>query len=461
MFEKVIAIIIILLFNLMPVKAGSSEEWYQKGTDLYESGKYEEAIKWFDKAIEGDSHSLKAWYNRGNSLFNLGRYGEAIESYNKVLTIDPDYAIAWYKNGKALCEEGKTEEGYRCYEKYDDFFKHISPPPGMKAHNVINNRPGEGAEGPAWGLQKDPEAEKLLSIFKNPVTEDNQEIKNITFPDFSGDRRDILFRHLATSAKWRLISADDTLTATRRFVINGDWTDNYGYFEDYHADNISIETAMWIEYNIPVIRDLEESTNYEKTGTGSITLNLMEDNGFYSCLQLESGKTALRILEKSPYRGRPLTGMALNFLKKELEGLFTSKTALEKGFDSSLMPLFSVRKGKCDIKVRAGLQPGIYQVDAFINPGEKGYVYLKLFEGTKNMPLEESQEDIYYASKEYTGWSDNKNEQFFYNSRITVYEGGFHSSYPARFELWFHPDDASTPERKLVDKIFIISGWER
>ncbi|MEQ8221531.1 MAG: tetratricopeptide repeat protein [Candidatus Eremiobacterota bacterium] len=460
MFEKVIAIII-LLFNLMPARAESSEEWCRKSTDLYESGKYEEAIKWLDKAIEADGHSITAWYNMGTCLFNLGRYGEAIECYNKVLTIDPDYAIAWYKTGKALREEGKTEEGYRCYEKYNDFFKHITVPPGMKAHHVINNRPGEGAEGPPWGFQKDPEVEKLLSIFKNPVTEDNQEIENITFPDFSGDRRDILFRHLATSAKWRLISADDTLTATRRFVINGDWTDNYGYFEDYHTDNISIETAMWIEYNIPVTRDLEESTNYEKGGTGSITLNLTEDHGFYSCLQLDSGKTALRILEKSPYRGRPLTVMALKFLKKELEGLFASKTASEKGFDPSLMPLFSVRKGKPDIKVRAGLQPGIYQVDAFINPGEKGFVYLKLFEETKNMPLEASQEDIYYASKEYTGWSDNKNEQFFYNSQITVYEGGFHSSYPARFELWFHPDDTSKPERKLLEKIFIISGWER
>lgn len=151
----------------------------------------------------------------------------------------------------------------------------------------------------------------------------------------------------------------------------------------------------------------------------------------------------------------------MKLIKEEFEGLITSKIAIEKGVDPSLMPLFSVRNGKPDIKLRAGIQEGIYSIDAFINPEEKGYVYVKIFEATKNMPLEESQDGIKEDSIEYTGWSDNEKEQFFYNSQIMVYEGGFHSSYPARFELWFHPDDISKPERKLLEKIFIISGWER
>jgi hypothetical protein len=104
------------------------------------------------------------------------------------------------------------------------------------------------------------------------------------------------------------------------------------------------------------------------------------------------------------------------------------------------------------------MQGGIYSVCAYVNPGESGYAYLKVFEATKNTPLSTSR--IPERSTEFIGWSDNPTEEFFYNSEITVYEGDWGVYYPARFELWFVPDSGK-PERKLVEKVFKIEGWQR
>ncbi len=43
-------------------------------------GKYDEAIKTFDKAIELNPEDADAWYNKGLVLYHQGKYDEAIEA---------------------------------------------------------------------------------------------------------------------------------------------------------------------------------------------------------------------------------------------------------------------------------------------------------------------------------------------------------------------------------------------
>ena len=46
--------------------ADPSEEWNKKGSELYNQGKYEEAIKCFDKALEVEPKAFNIFTNKCN-----------------------------------------------------------------------------------------------------------------------------------------------------------------------------------------------------------------------------------------------------------------------------------------------------------------------------------------------------------------------------------------------------------
>ena len=64
-------------------------------------GKYEEAIKDYDKAIELDPDYSDAYNNRGLAKYYLDKYGEAIKDFNKVIELTPNYTNAYYDRGNA------------------------------------------------------------------------------------------------------------------------------------------------------------------------------------------------------------------------------------------------------------------------------------------------------------------------------------------------------------------------
>ena len=70
-----------------------SEEYYRKGLSLAKIEDYEEASKYFDKAIELDPNNLQAWISKANALTELGNEEEAKACVKKVKAIDPDYPL--------------------------------------------------------------------------------------------------------------------------------------------------------------------------------------------------------------------------------------------------------------------------------------------------------------------------------------------------------------------------------
>jgi len=88
-----------------------------EGITLGRSGKYDEAIECFDKAIQINPKYAEAWYNKGTALDFLGKHNKAIECFKKALSIDPDYADAWHNKGIALGKLGKYNEAIECFDK--------------------------------------------------------------------------------------------------------------------------------------------------------------------------------------------------------------------------------------------------------------------------------------------------------------------------------------------------------
>ncbi len=99
---------------------GLATDWLNKGVELLDQGRYDEANRAFDKVIEANPKDKHAWYNKGNALENLGNYDEAIKAYEEAIRIDPQYADAWINKGQALSIQGKHDDALQCFVKATD-----------------------------------------------------------------------------------------------------------------------------------------------------------------------------------------------------------------------------------------------------------------------------------------------------------------------------------------------------
>jgi len=90
---------------------------FNKGNDLYNQGRYDEAIKAYDEAIKLDPNYANAWTSKGAALSNQGKYDEAIQAHNEAIKLDPNLAVAWYNKGIAHQALGRTSEADAAYAK--------------------------------------------------------------------------------------------------------------------------------------------------------------------------------------------------------------------------------------------------------------------------------------------------------------------------------------------------------
>ena len=344
----------------------------------------------------------------------------------------------------------------------DGFGKDIVIPPDMVLENPLPKTWATNAPaGDALGNQ-------LIASF----TGLNQTGALVTtdlkcLEQFHGPYRALLLRHLASSARWFLTTErGGKLYAYRRFASRSSmWRNSGGYYgggpDFVERGTNNFQFCIFLGIDGPVMFD-PRSANLTRSHVGAppVLVKAIEDKkydqGIESHLVLESSGAALEIFEQSRQFARPFTVRAVAQVKDELEAVLSSPRAREHGFDETLLPPESIKRGSPELHLVG--TDGIYQVYARINPRAAGRVYLKVFEATRNTRLSAGR--IAECSLEYTGWSDDPQEQFFYNTEITVYEGDWGVYYPARFELWFMPQDGG-PERKLMEKTFKIEGWQR
>jgi tetratricopeptide (TPR) repeat protein len=90
---------------------------FDKAQNMFEQGRYEEAITFYELAIHKKSKFYQAWFYRGNSLQNLGRYKEAVDSYDRTLSLIPDHFESWYNRGISLDKLGRFQEAIKSYDR--------------------------------------------------------------------------------------------------------------------------------------------------------------------------------------------------------------------------------------------------------------------------------------------------------------------------------------------------------
>ena len=102
-------------------------------------------------------------------------------------------------------------------------------------------------------------------------------------------------------------------------------------------------------------------------------------------------------------------------------------------------------------------QGGMYIYDFYHPALEEGEIFLCCYEATENIPL--STERISAASRvtvpTTTSFSRVVEKQHF-----MIYPGDWGDYYAARIKVW-HKDAKTGEERKLMEKIYRVEGWQR
>lgn len=78
-----------------------------KGEVLYELGRFEEALEWFDRASQLDGSMVQeATLWRGRTFFEMGQFGRALSALNRVIAGAAAPADAYFFKGMVLVERG-------------------------------------------------------------------------------------------------------------------------------------------------------------------------------------------------------------------------------------------------------------------------------------------------------------------------------------------------------------------
>ena len=95
----------------------TAEDWFNKGDLLLNSGKYNESIEAYNKAIELNQSYAVAWSHKGDALLNLSLFNESLDSYDKAIKLDPNFALAECCKGLALYLQGKYDDAINYYRQ--------------------------------------------------------------------------------------------------------------------------------------------------------------------------------------------------------------------------------------------------------------------------------------------------------------------------------------------------------
>jgi len=106
-----------------------------QGIALSNQGKYDEAIKHYNNAININPYDASIWSYKGNSLYNKSNYDEAIKCYDEAIRLgkikaeccgepnlellmqDPINAVSWKNKGLALINQKNYDDALKCFDE--------------------------------------------------------------------------------------------------------------------------------------------------------------------------------------------------------------------------------------------------------------------------------------------------------------------------------------------------------
>jgi tetratricopeptide (TPR) repeat protein len=145
----------------------SAEDWISKGKEADRAAKYEDAVKYYSKALEIDPRSGKALLARGSSCYNLKRWKEARSDCQALVDMNPQGHEALFMIGQTYFQEKDYDQALSFYERASNIKTRPTYALGAAAAN-FNKRLYHGAIG--WCK---------LALTLNPSEEIETRIKSL------------------------------------------------------------------------------------------------------------------------------------------------------------------------------------------------------------------------------------------------------------------------------------------
>ncbi len=106
------------------LQESTADDWYKKGTQLFDKHSWEESLHAMEEVIQIDPENSSAWLSIAETFGILGNGSEASNAYERALSIvdedlleEPQDASAWQTKSEALIGLGRQEEAFSAQEK--------------------------------------------------------------------------------------------------------------------------------------------------------------------------------------------------------------------------------------------------------------------------------------------------------------------------------------------------------
>ena len=93
------------------------EEYNHQGLILYSQDMYDEALSFFNKAIQEDNRFINSYINSAQVYIMRDEYDDAVKFLNKALLLDKKCAIVYFHLGNIELLKGNTDEAKELYNK--------------------------------------------------------------------------------------------------------------------------------------------------------------------------------------------------------------------------------------------------------------------------------------------------------------------------------------------------------
>ncbi|WP_421657422.1 tetratricopeptide repeat protein [Leptothermofonsia sp. ETS-13] len=92
----------------------TANDYVEQGKALYFEGRYEEAVTFYDRAIQMEPENARAWFGRGAALARMQHMEEAIAAYDRAIQIKPDSSEVWFGKGGSTGKDAAIRRGNFC-----------------------------------------------------------------------------------------------------------------------------------------------------------------------------------------------------------------------------------------------------------------------------------------------------------------------------------------------------------